>query len=100
MVYVSEAPLMSGGGLPGPPPRRGFMTRVMGRGLSTACSISALRAIDTETPSLTELSASFRLAGVIRFTAPIWSSLPQRPQLDSLHELIEVRACRVVIRRR
>ncbi len=52
--------------LPAPP-----MTCVIGRGLSSAGSISALRAIDTDTPSFTDASARLRLAGVMRFTAPI-----------------------------
>src|SRR5712691_13556006 len=84
MVIVSEAPLISGGALPGFVLRPGPpITRVMGLELSRAGSTSALRAIDTENPSLTARSAAFRLAGVMRFTAPTWSSLPQRPQLDS-----------------
>ena len=57
--------------------------RTIGAGLSTASLISALRAMEKETPSLTVPSAALRLAGVIRFTAPIWSSAPQRPQLES-----------------
>src|SRR5579863_10339851 len=39
--------------------------------------------METETPSLTSAAACLRLAGVIRLTAPIWSSLPQRPQFES-----------------
>src|SRR5215468_3435138 len=54
-----------------------------GEPLSAACSVSVFRASETETPSLTSEAACLRLAGVIRFTAPIWSCLPQRPQLDS-----------------
>src|SRR5215510_6429929 len=54
-----------------------------GLGLSTAFTVSASAASDTDTPSLTSAAACFRLAGVIRFGAPISSSLPQRPQLES-----------------
>src|SRR5579863_8275381 len=39
--------------------------------------------METETPSLTSAAACLRLAGVIRLTAPIWSSLPHRPQFES-----------------
>src|SRR6476661_5445063 len=57
--------------------------RWIGTGLSTASLISALRAIEKDTPSFTVPIAALRLAGVIKFTAPIWSSAPQRPQLES-----------------
>src|SRR5882757_5609435 len=53
-----------------------------GKGLSTALTVSASLASDTENPSFTRAAASFRFAGVIRLRAPIWSSLPQRPQLE------------------
>ena len=71
---MSEAPLMSEGAAAGAgfaPRPRDIITRAMGRGLSIADSISALRAIDTDTPSLTVRSASFLFAGVIRLIAPI-----------------------------
>ena len=55
----------------------------MGARLSTAGCISALRAIEKDSPSFTSPSACFRFAGVIRLTAPSWSSLPQRFQLES-----------------
>jgi len=51
--------------------------------LSTAFSVSASAASDTETPSRTSAVASRRFAGVIRLRVPIWSSLPQRPQFES-----------------
>src|SRR5262245_61316989 len=35
------------------------------------------------TPSLTRSAACFRFCGVIRFSVPFSSSLPQRPQFDS-----------------
>src|SRR6185437_16700324 len=57
--------------------------RTMGAALSTASLVSALRAMEKDTPSFTVAIAALRLAGVIRFTAPIWSSAPQRPQLES-----------------
>ena len=38
---------------------------------------------ETEILSLTSAAACRRFAGVIRFSAPISSSLPQRPQFDS-----------------
>src|SRR5215469_11004963 len=56
--------------------------RMMGVGLSTASLISALRAMEMETPSLTVASAALRFCGVIKFTAPIWSFAPQRFQLE------------------
>src|ERR1051326_7098370 len=57
--------------------------RTMGAALCTASLISALRAMEKDAPSRTSLTAALRLSGVIRFTAPIWSSAPQRPQLDN-----------------
>src|SRR5579862_9155461 len=54
-----------------------------GESLSSALAESVLCAMETETPSLTSAAACLRLAGVMRLTAPIWSSLPQRPQLES-----------------
>src|SRR5262245_14831324 len=54
-----------------------------GLGLYSDLSVSRSRARETDTPSLTSAAACLRFAGVIRFAAPIWSSLPQRPQLDS-----------------
>src|SRR5215831_1507342 len=56
--------------------------RKIGVGLSTASLISALRAMEKQTPSFTVPSAVLRFAGVIRFTAPIWSFAPQRFQLE------------------
>src|ERR1700744_5998691 len=56
--------------------------RSIGVGLSTACLISALRAMEKDTPSFTVCSAALRLSGGIRLTAPIWSFAPQRPQLE------------------
>ena len=40
-------------------------------------------------PSLTSAAAWARLASVIRFKVPIWSSFPQRPQLlrESIHPI-------------
>src|SRR5256885_13163520 len=54
-----------------------------GLGLSTAFTVSASAANDTDTPSLTSAAACLRFEGVIRFNAPISSSLPHRPQFDS-----------------
>src|SRR5579862_5083942 len=54
-----------------------------GESLSSALAESVLCAMETETPSLTSAAACLRLAGVMRLTAPIWSSFPQRPQLES-----------------
>src|SRR4029079_2955853 len=53
-----------------------------GLGLSTALTVSTSAAKDTDTPSFTRPAACLRLDGVMRFRAPIWSSLPQRPQFD------------------
>ena len=38
---------------------------------------------ETDIPSVASASAARRLSGVIRLTAPSWSSSPQRPQLES-----------------
>src|SRR5437763_14070707 len=59
------------------------MVWTKGESLSSALTVSVLRARDTGIPSFTSDAACLRLAGVIRLTAPIWSCLPQRPQLDS-----------------
>src|SRR5215813_15149362 len=53
-----------------------------GFGLSTAWTVSASPARDTENPSFTRPAACFLFSGVIRLRAPISSSLPQRPQLE------------------
>ena len=55
---------------------------LVGKGLSTALTVSASLASDTENPPSRDAAASLRFAGVIRLRAPIWSSLPQRPQLE------------------
>jgi hypothetical protein len=54
-----------------------------GCGLSTACTVSASEASDTDTPSRTSAAACRRFSGVIRFNAPISSAAPQRPQFES-----------------
>src|ERR1043165_9009081 len=54
-----------------------------GHGTSMAFSIAVFVDKDTGTPSFTRANAAFRLAGVIRLSVPISSSLPQRPQLDN-----------------
>src|SRR6516165_3457855 len=51
--------------------------------LSGACAVSTGCSSETEMPSFTEAAACFTLAGVMRFTLPFWSSLPQRPQFES-----------------
>src|SRR5262245_38049825 len=53
-----------------------------GLGLSTAFSVSASPASETDSPSFTSAAARFRLAGVMGLSAPISSSFPQRPQFD------------------
>src|SRR5688572_13129384 len=53
-----------------------------GFGLSTAFTVSASDDSETESPSLTRRAASLRLAGVMRFSVPISSAAPQRPQLE------------------
>ena len=58
------------------------MTTSYGVGLSTACTVSASAESDTDTPSFTSAAACLRFAGVIRLSAPISSSLPQRPQFE------------------
>ncbi len=54
-----------------------------GDGLSTAATVSRGRAHDTERPLVTVAAAAAVTSGVIRLSAPSWSSSPQRPQLDS-----------------
>src|SRR5271157_5832484 len=44
---------------------------------------SASRDAETDTPSFTSAAAALRLAGVMRFMVPAWSSLPHFPQLES-----------------
>jgi hypothetical protein len=46
------------------------------------------RAQLTGTPSWTSAAARLRLAGVIRFIVPSWSSAPQRPQLLRLEIIL------------
>src|SRR5712691_2000504 len=45
-------------------------------------------AAETTAPSLTSAAAWRRLAGVIRFSAPRWSSAPQRPQFFSSSNIV------------
>src|SRR5262245_12090169 len=45
--------------------------------------VAAFEASDTEKPSFTRAAACFRLAGVIRLSAPISSFGPHRPQFES-----------------
>src|SRR5262245_14939805 len=54
-----------------------------GHGTSGAFAVAAFDASETAKPSLTSAAAALRFAGVIRLSAPISSSLPQRPQLVS-----------------
>ena len=55
----------------------------IGHGLSRVRSRLAIDASDTVNPSVTRSAAARRFSGVIRFSAPISSSGPQRPQLES-----------------
>src|SRR5713226_4913298 len=55
----------------------------LGHGTSTSFFVAASDASDTVKPSFTSDSACLRLAGVIRFNAPISSSFPHRPQFES-----------------
>ena len=53
-----------------------------GFGLSAEDTVSRGRAHDTGRPVRTVAAAAAVTAGVIRFSAPSWSSSPQRPQLE------------------
>src|SRR5258707_7749909 len=52
-----------------------------GLGLLGAGFLGNSRLIDTARPLRTNPAAFTRFSGVIRLTAPTWSSAPQRPQL-------------------
>src|SRR6185369_7860050 len=54
-------------------------------GFPLSAALSVMRGCSSETvmPCLASVAACFTLAGVIRLTVPRWSSLPQRPQLES-----------------
>jgi len=47
----------------------------------------------TDTPSLTSAAARLRWAGVMKFTVPSWSSVPQRPQLESVSSILRTSSC-------
>src|SRR5215207_8208685 len=51
------------------------------------------RASETVRPVFTRPIAAWRLAAVMRFTVPFWSSLPQRPQLLSSLKYCSTRSC-------
>ena len=53
-----------------------------GEGLSADGTVSRGRAHDTDRPVRTVAAAAAVTAGVIRLSAPSWSSSPQRPQLE------------------
>ena len=55
-----------------------------GDGLSADDTVSSGRAHDTDRPVRTVAAAAAVTSGVIRFSAPSWSSSPQRPQLESV----------------
>ncbi len=55
-----------------------------GAGLSADDTVSSGRAQDTERPARTVAAAAAVTSGVMRFSAPSWSSSPQRPQLESV----------------
>src|SRR5712691_797714 len=57
------------------------MKRIGWNVVSAAMSVPIGRAHVTGTPSWTSRAACTRLAGMIRFRVPSWSSAPQRPQL-------------------
>ena len=60
------------------------ISHLMGQGLSTVRSVCAVDARDTVKPSVTNRAAERRFSAVIRFSAPISSSEPHRPQFESL----------------
>ena len=53
-----------------------------GVGLSAAGTVSRGRAHETDRPARTVAAAAAVTSGVMRFSAPSWSSSPQRPQLE------------------
>ena len=55
-----------------------------GEGLSAEGTVSSGRAQDTVRPVRTVAAAAAVTSGVIRLSAPSWSSSPQRPQLESV----------------
>src|SRR4026209_2202260 len=59
------------------------MAHSAGHGTSTAFAVKPFVDSETGTPSFTSAIAARRVAGVTRLSVPIWSSLPQRPQLDN-----------------
>src|SRR5918999_585464 len=60
-----------------------FMKCWAGVGLLGAGVLGNSRLRETARPLRTNRAAASRFSGVMRLTAPIWSSLPQRPQLRS-----------------
>ena len=60
-------------------------TLVIANGLGESSAFSVISGWPSETtvPVFINAAACLRLAGVIRLTAPSWSSLPQRPQFES-----------------
>ncbi len=60
------------------------MKRMTWKVVSAEMAVTMGRAQVTGTPSRTSRAAARRLAGVIRFSVPSWSSAPQRPQFDSV----------------
>ena len=85
----SDAPrrtsFRSGGSVSRPSPLS-TMYRCTWKVTSGVISVVIGRAQLTVSPSCTRDAACVRLAGVIRFRHPFWSSSPQRPQL--LNEVI------------
>src|SRR5262245_53311584 len=63
-----------------------------GVGFSAFGCTGSSRAQETISPVLTSRAAAARFAGVIRFSAPAWSSAPQRPQFFVFSKISSMRS--------
>ena len=63
-----------------------------GVGFSAFGCTGSSRAHETISPVRTSRAAAARFAGVIRFSAPAWSSAPQRPQFFDFSKISSMRA--------
>ncbi len=83
-MCVAPAPWMQGYAMRSVAPPCVAVTIIhsAGQGTSSSFCVAAFDASDTVSPSLTSAAAARRFAAVTRFSAPISSSFPQRPQLE------------------
>ena len=63
-----------------------------GVGFSALGETGSSRAQETISPVRTAFAAAARFGGVIRFSAPAWSSAPQRPQFFTFSKISSMRA--------